>query len=426
MKNIRVLLLAAVLTPAAILAGRESALAQESMTFRAIPPDSVAILERSAPRPSIQVPAPGGAANRALRVRLDSAGVSVSAPAVPAPAAVPEPPRPEPLETTSEIVRFGGDIEVPREQAVNGDVVSFGGDIRIDGVVHGSVTALGGDVTLTAGSVVDEDVVCMGGTLREQPGSTVRGRRVTGPRGGPARFWMPMFSVLGTGFQIASHLFRMLLWLGLAFLVVKLAPGRTSRALKTLREEAGMSFMIGLLLIGLIIPSVIVLAIVIAILCITIIGIPLALAVAVGYVAFLIIACLWGAVVGGTQLGSHLFARFKGGTATLVQAALWGVLAIHGLRIAGDLFHVMPIFGFFGGLIHVLFIAGSSVLTVFGAGALVRAEYRRRTVQDWWNRIRGRNGSAREEDMPPPPPPPAPEPPANPMNPMPAPPAPTA
>jgi hypothetical protein len=231
-----------------------------------------------------------------------------------------------------------------------------------------------------------------------------------------------MFSVLGTGFQIASHLVKMLIWLGLAFLVVKLAPGRTSVALQTLREEAGMSFMIGLLLLGLIIPSVIVLAIVIAILCITIIGIPLALAVAIGYAAFLVIAFLWGAIVGYTQLGSHLFTRLKGGTPTLVQAALWGVIGLHAVRIAGDLFHVLPIFGFLGGLLNVMFIALTSVLAVFGAGALVRSEYRTRTVQNWWGKVRGRNGTLREDDMPPPPPP-APEPPPASMS---MPPAPTA
>jgi hypothetical protein len=208
----------------------------------------------------------------------------------------------------------------------------------------------------------------------------------------------------------------------MAFLIVKLAPGRTNAALQTLREEAGMSFMIGLLLLGLIVPSVIVLSIVIAILCITIIGIPLAAAVGVGYVAFLVIAFLWGAVVGYAQLGTLLVQRFRGTAATLVQAAIWGVIALHGMRIAGDFFRVMPIFGFVGGLLNFLFFTFVSLLAVFGAGALVRGEYRRRTVQSWWTRVRGRNAPPREDDVPPPPPPPAPEPPADPY----APPAPGA
>ncbi len=411
MKNIRVLWLLAAVAPVALLAGIRVASAQESMTFRPVPPESVAILERSATRPV--TPAKDVASGLKVKVK-GPGGVSVTVPDAPAAPAAPAVPRAEPLERTAEIVRFGGDIEVPREQAVDGDVVSFGGDIRVEGVVHGSVTAMGGDVTLASSAVVDEDVVCLGGTLREEPGSIVRGQRVTGPSAGSKRLWFPMFNLLGTGFQIAAHLVWLLITLGLAFLIVKLAPGRTAAALESLRREAGTSFLIGLLILGLIIPSVIVLAIVIAILCITIIGIPLAAAVAIGYVAFFIIAGIWGAVIGYALLGSQLFARLKGRTVTLVQATLWGVCAVHGMRIVGDLFSVMPVFGFLGGLLKFVYITALMLLGVFGAGALVRSEYRRRTVQDWWSRIRGGRPLTRDDDLPPPPAPPADEMPASP------------
>ncbi len=418
MTKFRVLLLAALIAPAALLAALQSAPAQESMSFRPVPPESVAILERAGKAPKVRI----SDGKSDVKVQLDQSGVTVTTPAPPAP---PEAPRPAPRETTAEIVRFGGDIEVARDQAVDGDVVSFGGDIRVDGVVHGTVTAMGGNVTLTSTAVVDEDVVCLGGTLREQPGSIVKGRRVTGPVSGHRRLWFPMFNILGTGFKIATHLFWMLIMLGVAYLIVKLAPGRTGAALQTLHEEAGMSFLIGLLLLGLIVPSVIVLAVVIAILCITIIGIPLAAAVGVGYVAFFIVAYFWGVIVGYALLGELLVHRFRGGAATLAQAAIWGVIALHGMRIVGDFFHVVPVFGFVGGLLTFLSIAISSVLAVFGAGALVRGEYRRRTVQTWWTNVRGRGATPPREDDVPPPPPPAPEPPeppAPPSNPYAAPP----
>lgn len=411
MRKIRVLLLAAVLAPAALLAALRSAPAQESMTFRPVPPESVALLERVAKSPKVRVDADTDRGK--VKVQIDDSGVSVSTPstpAVPEPPAPPDVPRVEPSESTAEIVRFGGDIEVRQDQAVNGDVVSIGGNVRIDGVVHGTVMAMGGDVTLTSTAVVDEDVVCMGGRLREQPGSVVKGKRVTGPGGDRRRVWLPMFSVLGTGFKIATHLLALGFALLFAFLFVKIAPGRTQAALDTLRDEAGTSFLIGLLILGLIIPSVIVLAIVIAILCITIIGIPLAAAVAVGYVAFLALAFFWGVVVGYAQIGSLVVHRFRGTVATLLQAAVWGVIAIHGIRIAGDFFRILPAFGFVAGLMNFLFFTIVSMLAIFGAGALVRSEYRQRTVQLWWGRIRGRTAPPREDDVPPPPPPPAPEP----------------
>jgi len=170
-----------------------------------------------------------------------------------------------------------------------------------------------------------------------------------------------------------------------------------------------MTFLVGLLLWGLIIPSVIVLAIAIALLCITIIGIPVAAAVVVGYVAFFVLAVVWGSVVGLATLGGHLHSRLRGSPASLMRAAVWGIMALYGLRIAGDILHVVPLFGFLGGLLGFIAVAMWSVLTTFGAGALVRSEYRRRTVQDWWQRSRPRprRGDARvEDDFPPPPAPP--------------------
>jgi len=210
---------------------------------------------------------------------------------------------------------------------------------------------------------------------------------------------MPVLAVVGTGVKIVFHLFGLLLALGLAFLVVKLAPGRTQLALDTIREDPGTSFLVGLLLWGLMIPSVIVLAIVMAILCITIIGIPIAAAAAVAYVAFFIVAGVWGSVVGYALIGRQLHSRLKGGAVTLVGAAMWGVVALHGLRIIGDVFHVVPLFGFLGGLFTFVSIAVGAVLATFGAGALARSEYRRRTVQNWWQRARPRK-DARDDEFP--------------------------
>jgi hypothetical protein len=46
------------------------------------------------------------------------------------------------------------------------------------------------------------------------------------------------------------------------------------------------------------------------------------------------------------------------------------------------------------------------LLGTLGAGALVRGEYQRRSLQNWWSRMRPA-GTARN-DVPPPPPPPPP------------------
>ena len=376
---------------------------ERTMRFRPVPAESASSFDRTTMT-----------SERERRAEADSArrgrapGVPLVVPTPPGATEVPEPPEiPEPpaVRTTSgDIVRFGSDVTVKAGQLIEGDVVSFGGDIEVLGHVTGNVSAMGGDVTLTPSARVDGDVVCIGGTLREEPGSSVGGQRVTAPRTPGAKLFFPVLAVVGTGFQMLAHAVGALFMLGIAWLFAKLAPSRTQAAMDQIAREPGPSFIIGLLLWALIIPSVIALALVIAVLCITIIGIPLAAAVAVGYCAFFVLAALWGTVVGYGVLGQRIYPRFKGGSATLLQSLIWGGIALHGMRIASDLLHVVPLFGFVGGLLTFVHFVLLVSLGTLGAGALVRGEYQRRSLQNWWSRMRpaGTPGN----DMPPPPPPP--------------------
>ena len=359
---------------------------QRTMRFRPVPPESAARYD-SRDR--------AAAAREDSLDRADSGNSdALEVPAVPVVPSV--------RATSGDIVRFGSDVTITHEQVVEGDVVSFGGDVEVRGHVTGNVSAMGGDLTLAPTARVDGDVVCIGGTLREEDGSSVGGQRVTAPRTPGAKLFMPIIAVVGTGFKIITHLLGMLFGLGLAWLFVKLAPQRTRSALDQVLQEPGPALLTGLTMLGLIIPSVIALALVIALLCITIIGIPIAAAVAVAYGAFFFLSALWGSVVGAGVLGSRLYPRFKGGEGTLMQSVLWGVVALHGMRIASDLLHIVPMFGFLGGLLTFMHFVALSILGILGAGALVRGEYQRRSLQNWWQRMRPPSGGPRN-DMPPPP-----------------------
>lgn len=393
MRGVHTGTLTGLLAVAALLATPLGAGAQErTMRFRPVPAESVGRYERGAARASADSARsllPGGAA----------------APEVPE---VPEAPAPT-RSTTGDIVRFGSDVTIGEDQTVEGDVVSFGGDVEVRGHVTGEVQAMGGDLELKSTARVDGDAVCIGGRLIEEPGSQVGGKRVTAGRGRGSKFLFPMLSVVSTGAKMMVHLVGMFIMLGFAWAFVKLAPERTRGALETIQREPGPSFIIGLLLWALIIPSVIALALVIAVLCITIIGIPLAAAVAVAYVAFFVLSALWGSVVGYGVLGSRLFPRFKSAHPTLLQSVIWGGVAVHGLRIAGDMFHVVPLFGVLGGLLTFMHFVIAAALGTLGAGALVRGEYRRRSLQNWWARMRpSGSGPGDMPSTPPPPPPPAP------------------
>ncbi len=371
---------------------------ERKMRFRPVPPESAAAYDRNA---GTSITRPEQSETSGVQDRV------APVPAVPGAPDIPDIPKaPRVRSTTGDLVRFGSGVSVSEDQVVEGDVVSFGGDIEVRGHVTGNVSAMGGDLLLTSTARVDGDVVCMGGTLREEPGSRVSGQRVTAPRSPGHKLLFPMLAVVGTGFQMVMHGVGLLIMLGIGWLFVKLAPERTRSALDTIGQEPGPSFVIGLLLWALIIPSVIALALVIALLCITIIGIPLAAAVAVAYAAFFVVAALWGSIVGYGVLGSRLYPRFRSGLPTLMQGVLWGAVGLHGLRIAADLLHIVPLFGFVGGLLKFMFFVIAVGLGTLGAGALVRGEYRRRSIQTWWARMRP--AGTGPNDMPPPSPPPAP------------------
>ncbi len=352
---------------------------ERTMRFRPVPPESAARYER---------PERTDHAARRAQVAVDSAAaMTLSEPPVaPEAPAVPTPPRTR--STSGDIVRFGSDVTVTHGQMVEGDVVSFGGDVEVRGHVTGNVTSVGGDLTVSSTGRVDGDVVCISGTLREEDGSSVGGQRVTAPRTPGAKLFMPMLAVVGTVSKLVVHLIGMAIMLGFAWLFVKLAPSRTQSALDQIQHEPGAPAIIGLLLWALLIPSVIALALVIALLCITIIGIPLAAAVAVAYAAFIVLATLWGSVVGFGVLGRRLYPRLKGSEPTLLQAVIWGGIALHSLRLAGDLMHIVPLFGFVGGLLTAVYFVALVCLGTIGAGALVRGEYQRRSLQNWWHRMR--------------------------------------
>lgn len=419
MRRLRDLSKAAALLAVSLAFAAGAAFAQGTMTFRPISPDSVARLESSDAREArierrIEKAVERGTTKGLVEINGDgTAPVSIhvgdDSIVVEGPGSIPEVPEvPEPpsaRESTGEIIRFGSPITVHAGQAVDGDVVSIGGSVRVEGVVKGSVTSVGGDVTLVPGARVDGDVVCMGGTLRQEPGSSISGQLVTAPRVPGARLFLPVLAAVGVGFKIIMHLLWMLFVIGIAFLVVKLAPGRTQAAVDDIRSDPGTSFLWGLLLWGLAIPALLVVAIAAALLCITIIGIPLAIAALVGLALFFAIAVIWGTISGFALLGGQVFTRFKGGEPTLLRAAIWGVICVVGLRVLSDVLHILPLFGFLGGLVSFIRYVLWAILMTLGAGALVRAEYQRRTVQSWWQQSQfNRRRATGMDDYPPPPP----------------------
>lgn len=346
---------------ALVRASVPEALAQQTLEFKAVPPES------------LDVPEPPEAPEPPLRIR------------------------------SGDIMRVGSDITIPEDQEVQGDVLAIRGDVNVEGRVSGNVVSMGGDIRLSSTARVDGDVVCMGGKLHEEPGATVGGQRVTAldPEGrrsfAPRRIRIePDWDDEGASGKLIFYL----VMLGLVWALCKIAPGSTGAALTSLKARPAASLGLGLLIALLFVPSLIALALVIAILCITIIGIPLALIALLGYFVFFALLVLWGYAVGAAGLGERLLERRGETNPSLTRAAVAGVIAIGGLAIIGSILKwldFLPLMGLLSGLVAATVVLGTIVLTSMGAGAWMHTEFTTGTLGRWW-----RGSSGRMRRTPPP------------------------
>lgn len=376
----------AVLSGAAARAITPAAFAQQTLDFKAVPPESL-----KAPR----TPEPPAAPEVELRIK------------------------------SGDIMRVGSDITIEEDQEVQGDVLAIRGDVNVDGHVSGNVVSMGGDVRLSSTARVDGDVVCMGGKLHEEPGATVGGQRVTALDPEGRRRYTPRHITIEPDWDdhgaSGRFIFHLIL-LGLVWALCAIAPGSTGAALASLRARPAASFGLGILIWLLFVPSLIALALVVAILCITIIGIPLALIALLGYFVFFALLLLWGYAVGTAALGARLLEQ-RGETAPgLVRSAVTGVIVIGGIAILSSVFRwldFLPLMGTLSALAKAVVILSFIILTSMGAGAWMHTEFTTGTLGRWWrgssNRMR-RNPPPAGPDAPPsgggppPPPPPAPAP----------------
>lgn len=88
------------------------------------------------------------------------------------------------------LVIFGGAVTTESGSSVNGDVALIGGIADIGGTVSGNVVGIGGAVQLTSSAVVNGDLVTIGATLSREDGARVNGQIVNGI-GIPFTFELP-------------------------------------------------------------------------------------------------------------------------------------------------------------------------------------------------------------------------------------------
>lgn len=168
----------------------------------------------------------------------------------------------------SDLTSFNSTVVVRGE--VKGDVVAFGGDVLIGGNVAGNVMMYGGNVTLQNSAHVNGDIHVCGGHLTPGMNSQLRGSVIGCTQsvgllivnnGGPEfRFW------------------SLITWLVLGVFLTSLFPEHVMLVRTTVKSKTRRSLVLGLL-------SMLLAPAVLAVLVALIISIPLAIIVAVAFIA---------------------------------------------------------------------------------------------------------------------------------------------
>ncbi|MCX6551643.1 MAG: hypothetical protein NTY02_11690, partial [Acidobacteria bacterium] len=242
-------------------------------------------------------------------------------------------------------VRFGGDVTIPADEAVNNDVVVILGSAHIEGRVDGEVVAVGGSVYLGPKAEVKGSVTSVGGGIERAAGSRVGGEitevRVSAPTFGPVvrvrpwRDWTWFANPFGATADLVGTLVRMGLIGLFAALLVAMVPGPVRRVADRVTTEPWRAGLVGLAAQILFVPL---LVLTVVILAVSIIGIPLLLLVPFALVAVLI-AFLLGFAGTGCALGQLIARRASGNAQGLLASLVVGLAIIWALpaiaRFAG-------------------------------------------------------------------------------------------
>lgn len=282
----------------------------------------------------------------------------------------PPPPPPGRRKKVAEgIIRFKEDVQVRRDESVNGDAIVVGADLLVEGEVVGDAIVLAGNLQLGRNAIVRGQAIAVGGRVETNTGAEVEGQTVSltlfprqfpgFPNAWPA--WVGLVSdLLKLGFLVL-----------VSGLLLALVPDRLLQARSLLAESFLRCFGVGLLVLAGGSVAVTVSAILLAV---TLVGIPAALVLAIA-VAVLLLASL---LVGVLLIGDRLQELMHRPARAPLYSVLLGLVLLLLPEILADLLHLtLPLpfrhlgFGLLSSLLVLITTAaglGALVLSRFGAG----------------------------------------------------------
>jgi len=281
----------------------------------------------------------------------------------------------------NEIVRFGADVTVDRDEIVE-EVVVIGGNATINGEVDGELTVIGGNATLGPEAIIRDDVAIVGGTLNRAPGSVIEGR-IQNVAVGDERWRGANFpgmvrdtifrDTIGRVGSFAGTLLRIGLLALLALVVVAFGRTWTERIAERASADPLRSGLTGFLGQVLFLP---VLLITIVVMIVSIIGIPLLVLLPFAFLMVMIVA-LVGFTGVAYYVGGLLASRFGWTDRGAYVAVLLGVLAIALITIVARATAIVG-GGFFAFPVAFVGYAVEYLAWTLGFGAAILAWHR-----DW-------------------------------------------
>jgi hypothetical protein len=263
-----------------------------------------------------------------------------------------------------DVVKFGEDVIVGRNELVRGDVVVIDGNATIYGMVEGGVVVVKGDIRLASTAWVKRDMVCIWGNTEVDPGARAGSTkvfnfgRVFGKIAGPRPKSIPSFMWI-------IRLMRTLFLLAAAALIAAAFTEPTRRVRRTIEKSYARCLAAGLITLLLIPFAFLVLVI-------TILGIPIALLLLPLAVMG---AFLLGITAFGFLAGEWFLERFHADRPSIVLSTVVGILLF---ELPSLLFKP---FALFDSLFSVLLLILGSVLFLMiwtpALGAVVLSRFGR-------------------------------------------------
>jgi len=267
----------------------------------------------------------------------------------------------QPKTERQEIVQFGSDVIIGRNEWINGDVILFGGDAMVYGTVKGGIVVIKGNVRLASTSYVEDDVFCIWGDAEVDKGARIAGKT-------NVMNFSKIFEDTDSGLVPVTvgllRFLRIIFLFLIALLINKAFPKHTSRIENCIKNDYPKTLIVGFV-------GIVLLPVIFIVLLATILGIP----VAVLFLPLLVIGGFLHGITGfALWMGKFIRSKFNFKITSPAATLGVGILVLEMPSILnkitslissmlGIVFLLATIFVFFAAWVPGL---GAVILTRFG------------------------------------------------------------